>query len=170
MTCEPGADRFNGAFPFATLVLVDMKKKVLSAAQGLGHPDVAGILTNCRAALAYARRIGLPLAFVRSGGGNCDEAGDWINGFEPQRSEALFDRRSSSCYSSPYFKEGMRESGGVVVIAGSWVVAGVSQREEPRRGRQSRDLLVRCDTRRCIGECARIFGAPVFARVHRLRC
>lgn len=47
-----------------------------------------------------------------------DQSNEWIKGFEPQQLDPLFDRRRASCYSSPYFEEGMRESGGAVVLAG----------------------------------------------------
>jgi len=119
MTCEPHKDRFINAFPLATLVLVDMRKDCLSSVMSLRRSDIAGILSNCRAALAHARRIGWPVAFVRRGR-NCaaDQSGEWIKGFEPQRSEALFDQRNGSCYSSPYFAQGVKEAGGSVVLAG----------------------------------------------------
>lgn len=120
MTCEPGNSRFHNSFPLATLVLVDMRKANLSSTQSFSHAKIAGILTNCRVALAYARKMGFPVAFVRGASDtrSADQSKEWIKGFEPQRLDALFDRRGASCYSSPYFEEGMREGGGAVVLAG----------------------------------------------------
>ena len=119
MTCEPHKAPFTNAFPLATLVLVDMKRSSLASAMGLGRADIAGILSNCRSALAYARKIGWPVAFVcGSGDTAADRVNEWIKGFEPQRSDALFYRHSGSCYSSPYFEQGMQEAGSSVVFAG----------------------------------------------------
>ncbi|MDE2135338.1 MAG: isochorismatase family protein [Alphaproteobacteria bacterium] len=120
MTCEPGNNCFRNAFPLATLVLVDMRKANLLSTQGLTHAEMAGILTNCRGALAYARKMGFPIAFVRGAGDSraTNQSNEWIKGFEPQRLDAIFDRRGASCYSSPYFADGMRETGGAVVLAG----------------------------------------------------
>lgn len=119
MTYQPVNNRFSNVFPLATLVLVDMRKANLSSAQGLQHSAAAGILHNCRASLAFARKIGWPVAFVAGSGVVADaSSNEWIKGFEPQRMDALFERRSMSCYSSPYFAEGVWGNGGAVVFAG----------------------------------------------------
>ena len=119
MTCEPHNTHFGKAFPISTLVLVGMRKSACASRMGLYHSETAGVLANCRAALAYARRIGWPVAFARnvsSGAGR--PSNEWIKGFEPQRTDALFDYVNASCYSSPYFERNVRETGGSVVFAG----------------------------------------------------
>lgn len=120
MTYQPVDKRFSNVFPLATLVLADMRKANLSSAHGLQRSAAAGILYNCRAALAFARKIGWPVAFVSGSGeaAKTPSSNEWIKGFEPQRMDALFERRSMSCYSSPYFAEGVWGNGGAAVLAG----------------------------------------------------
>jgi nicotinamidase-related amidase len=120
MTCEPRSDRFSTPFPLATLVLVDMRRENLSSTHGFRRSVAAGVLSNCRAALAFARRMEWPVAFVSGSGDAADpcQSSALIKGFEPQRLDALFDRRSVSCYSGPYFEEGIQQSGGAAVLAG----------------------------------------------------
>lgn len=119
MTCEPNIG-FGHAFPLATLVLVDMCKANLTSAQGLQRSAASGILLGCRAALAFARKIGCPVAFVSGSGHGTDDGipSPWIKGFVPERMDALFQRRTVSCYSSPYFADAMRETAGAIVLAG----------------------------------------------------
>lgn len=120
MTCQPSPQRFNGGFPLATLALVDIREQGLTSADGLRCSETAGILSNCRAALAFARRKGWPIAFVRSITADTAQqpSNQWFSGFEPQRLDPVFYRRGTSCYSSPYFEEAIARTAGAVVLAG----------------------------------------------------
>src|SRR5262249_20800484 len=81
-----------------------------------------GMLANCRALLAQARAHSLPIAHVRSI--NPKSASDrlrypqWIAGFEPVRSDMVFDLLQPSCYSNPEFSRAMEYSNGNFAIAG----------------------------------------------------
>jgi nicotinamidase-related amidase len=120
VTCLPNSQRFDSRFPLATLALVDIRKQGNPSADGLCSSDSAGILANCRTALAFARRMGWPVAFVRSLTADPGEplSNEWIGGFEPQQLDPVFDRRGTSCYSSPYFEDAVGQTAGAVVLAG----------------------------------------------------
>lgn len=94
-------------------VLVDPRLPHIAGRLGLGHNDVAGILTRCRAALSHARMRGMPVAFVR--GETRGQSGRlWIKQLEPRPREMMFERRAISCYSSRYFPEAAGVTGEVV--------------------------------------------------------
>lgn len=120
MTCEPFASRFELPPQPATLVLVDMRRSHLAGMEGLRGSPKATVLANCRLALRAARQCGWNVAFVRGDGSEAGygTTGDWIKGFEPERQDAIFDRRNLSCYSSPYFAEAIDTNGGAAVLAG----------------------------------------------------
>lgn len=108
-------------FPFATLVLVDMRADHLktSPLPSCIAGSSAAVVSNCREALRFARAAGRPVAFVRGSGKAVGaEGGDWIDGFAPLRLEAVFDRKSPSCYSSLCFADAVSENGGAALIAG----------------------------------------------------
>ena len=48
-----------------TLVLVDLQQEYIASPRVLALEETKGALANCRAALAHARAMGLPVAFVR---------------------------------------------------------------------------------------------------------
>ena len=106
-----------------TLVLVDLhgeKSADPSESDGIG---LANALVNCRLALAHARARGFPVAFFRqveqpSTFTECVRLPSWIAGFEPTRSDMVFDRQRPSCYASPEFVEMTNYTGGNCVIAG----------------------------------------------------
>jgi nicotinamidase-related amidase len=107
---------FANARALPVIVFVDPCHHRLTNRRGLGHGEIAGVLANCRAALLHARRMGMAVAFVRDGvnprtGSNFD----WIKGFEPERSDMIFERRARSCYANPYFEEIARTSGELVL-------------------------------------------------------
>lgn len=107
-----------------TLVLVDMQKEYLAAPRLMAIPEIAEALGNCRKLLDHARETGLPVAFVRwldRSGPFFNQAtpfAGWIDGFEPQRNEMIFDRKRPSCYSSEGFAQFMDHGGKDVVLAG----------------------------------------------------
>jgi nicotinamidase-related amidase len=107
-----------------TIVFVDMQKEYLATPRLIAIPEIDEALSNCGKLLAHARSAGLPVAFVRW----LDRAGPffnqatpfagWIEGFEPQRNEMIFDRKRPSCYSSDGFAQFMEHGGKDVVLAG----------------------------------------------------
>lgn len=88
--------------------------------------DLSRSLQNCRSVIQHARNLGLPIAFTRqvdgawSGAGVCQSA--WISGFEPKRSDMVFERPQPSCYSSQLFDD-------VVSQAGHFAIAGLVAEE-----------------------------------------
>jgi nicotinamidase-related amidase len=107
-----------------TIVFVDMQREYLAAPRIIAIPEIEEALENCRKLLAHARSYGLPIAFVRW----LDRAtpffnratpfSGWIEGFEPQRNEMIFERNRPSCYSSGGFAELMEHGNNEVVLAG----------------------------------------------------
>jgi len=97
-------------------VLVDPCHHRLKNRRGLSHGDIAGVLAHCRAALVHARAMGMAVAFVRDGANpRVGSNSDWIKGFEPERSDMIFERRALSCYANAYFEEIAKASGELVV-------------------------------------------------------
>jgi nicotinamidase-related amidase len=82
----------------------------------------SGMLANCRVLLARARAHNLPIAHVRSinpkGASDRLRYPQWIAGFEPVRSDMVFDLLQPSCYSNPEFSRTMEYSNGNFAIAG----------------------------------------------------
>lgn len=106
-----------------TLVLLDLQQDSLLGARRLNHDHSARALENCREALAHARRMRFPIAFVRrsrgsSAFGSATELTRWIERFEPHGSEMVFERDKPSCFASPLFADVMATSGGPIVLAG----------------------------------------------------
>jgi nicotinamidase-related amidase len=118
MTFQPDRRLFQPKMAIGTLVLVDMHRSYLTGSDGLRRCPVASIIANCRLALSAARRSAWHVAFVCGDGANTPRCQGWLRGFEPQRSDAIFDRRSPSCYSSPYFSGAVDSNGSAIVIAG----------------------------------------------------
>ena len=48
-----------------TLVMVDLQQEYIASPRVLALEGTKSALANCRAALAHARAMGLPIAFVR---------------------------------------------------------------------------------------------------------
>lgn len=106
-----------------TVVFVDMQQEYLAAPRMLAIPDIDLALANCARILGHCRKVGLPVAFMRSLGesaffNRASPFGRWIDGFEPQRNEMTFERSSPSCYSSEPFAAMMNQSPGGFVLAG----------------------------------------------------
>jgi len=85
-----------------------MQQEYLAEPRLLAISGIDRALDNCRRVLDYARKVGPPVAFVRTVG----EAGVFnpatpcarsIEGFEPCRNEMMFERNSPSCYSCELF-------------------------------------------------------------------
>jgi nicotinamidase-related amidase len=105
------------------LVLVDMQQEYVAGDRLMAVPGAKLALDNCRSALSHARSKGFPIAFLRQVSqspyfnANTRFSG-WIDGFEPTRTDMVFDRNKPSCYSNKFFAELMENSGGHFVIAG----------------------------------------------------
>lgn len=106
-----------------TLVLLDMQQEYTASPRLYSIPDAKAALENCRLALLHARRLGLPVAFLRM----IDKSpffnpalcySNWIAGFEPLTSEMVFERSKPSCYANREFAHAMTEGGGHFVLAG----------------------------------------------------
>jgi nicotinamidase-related amidase len=87
------------------------------------RPDLHTALANCGLALAAARELQLPVAFVRKVVPPAEMGDDvrlpaWMPGFEPKRSDMVFDCRMPSCYSNSDFAEMMDAIDGNCAIAG----------------------------------------------------
>ena len=109
---------FSNARALPVIVLVDPCHHRLENRRGLSHGDIAGVIAHCRAALEHARAMGMPVAFVRDGANSrVGSNPDWIKGFEPERNDMIFERRSLSCYANPYFPE-IAKAWGELVLAG----------------------------------------------------
>lgn len=123
MTFEFERKQFGHAFQSPTLVLVDPCKKHLAETAEVSRAVAAGILVRCRAVLAHARSMGIPVTYVRDRQSSMNAPGKdggpiWIKGFEPGRYDSVFERAGPSCYGSPYFDEVVEGAGRGIVVAG----------------------------------------------------
>ena len=106
-----------------TLVLVDLQQEYVASPRVLALEETKGALANCRAALAHARAMGLPVAFVRWIDrtpifNKASRFSRWIEGFEPHGVDMIFERNRPSCYASADFAEVIGGGGGSFVLAG----------------------------------------------------
>ena len=105
------------------LVLVDLQQEYIAAPRITALPGAHGALQKCKDALTAARAAGIPIAFTRLQGASgffnrSSKLFEWIEGFEPLRSEMVFDRDMPSCYSSEGFAAFMKDVRAPVVLAG----------------------------------------------------
>lgn len=106
-----------------TLVLVDLQQEYVAAPRVLALEETKTALANCRAALAHARAMGLPVAFARWIDrtplfNKATRFSRWIEGFEPHGVDMIFERNRPSCYASSDFAEVIGSGGGSFVLAG----------------------------------------------------
>lgn len=123
MTSVISLRAFANSASVPVLVLVDLQQEYLARPRLLALPEADSALANCRRLLDHARRIGLPVAFVRMVGESAffNRATPfirWIEGFEPSRNEMIFERASPSCYSCEPFAAFVEQSRGGIVLAG----------------------------------------------------
>jgi nicotinamidase-related amidase len=107
----------------ATLVLVDLHHDMFDLFEVNGESGPTNALERCAALLKHARACGLPVAFTRrivapDTFGAMASYPRWINGFEPQRSDMVFDHCRPSCYDSCEFAQMAEYLGGKFVMAG----------------------------------------------------
>jgi nicotinamidase-related amidase len=106
------------------LIFVDLQQEYLSPTRPLALADAPAAITNCLKLLEHARRLRIPVAFVRwyqsakifSRDGRFS---DWVEGCTPTGSDMVFDRSWPSCYANSQFSKMMDCGGGQnAVIAG----------------------------------------------------
>ena len=117
---------YVGASSGRLLVMVDLQERNYDALARDNAPYLARSLDNCMAAIRHARECAIPIAFTRHGDGpgvlERSNLSAWISGFEPRRSDMVFERRQPSCYSNQLFEN-------VVSQAGSFAIAGLLAEE-----------------------------------------
>jgi nicotinamidase-related amidase len=106
-----------------TLVLVDLHHDLVDLVEVNADSSPTRALENCAELLRHARACGFPVAFTRRIAVAENFAAPptyprWINGFEPHRSDMVFDHCRPSCYTSLEFAEMAEHLGGNFVIAG----------------------------------------------------
>jgi len=109
---------FSSRWEAPTLVLVDLHAG--PPAEGSNQDGMRVALGKCRAALAFARQRGLPVAFVRQMSPSpsflaMHDCPSWIEGIRPARSDMIFERSLPSCYASSEFAQMARCSDGLVL-------------------------------------------------------
>jgi nicotinamidase-related amidase len=88
------------------LVMVDLQEKNYQELAKDRASDLARSMENCTLAIRHARSLGLPIAFTRpSGNPGANERSPWIPGFEPKRSDMVFERPQPSCYTNQLFED-----------------------------------------------------------------
>ena len=104
------------------LVLVDLQMRNYEELARDPYCDIATCLENCMAAMAHARAHRLPIAFTRQGeeprSSERSAQSAWIPGFEPKRSDMVFERQLPSCYANRLFDN-------IVSQSGSFALAGL---------------------------------------------
>ena len=123
MTSVVSLRTFANASHVPIVVLVDMQQEYLAKPRLLAISKIEHALENCRRVLDHSRRIGLPVAFIRTVNetaffNRATPFVRWIEGFEPCRNEMVFERGSPSCYSSEAFAALVNQSRGGIVLAG----------------------------------------------------
>lgn len=112
---------FSAAIP--TLVMVDLQREYVTEGRALHVPANEAAIVNCKKALSHARKIGIPVAFMRlslksSFFNTATDFSRWIDGVQPLGGDFVFEREKPSCYSSSAFCDVIERSGGNFVIAG----------------------------------------------------
>jgi len=108
-----------------TLVLIDLHHELSGLAELGAAAAMTAAIANCRAALKHARASGIPVAFTRQVASpknmlSSPSYPHWIEGFEPNRWDMVFDRQRPSCYASAEFREMVDDIGGNYVMAGQF--------------------------------------------------
>jgi nicotinamidase-related amidase len=109
---------FKSRWEAPTLVLVDLHKGLPTSCGD--QAEFLGAVEKCRSALAFARRQGLSVAFVRHMSPPpsflaTHACPSWIEGIRPLRSDMIFERSLPSCYASSEFAQMARRADGLVL-------------------------------------------------------
>lgn len=111
---------FKSQVTAPTLVLVGLHQNPDDDLDGLRAYGRA--LSNCQSVLARARAFNIPVAHARTMAPKSASERlrypAWIPGFEPARSDMVFDVLQPSCYSNTEFSRTMEYSNGNFAIAG----------------------------------------------------
>ena len=123
MTTIVNLRAFTNARNVPLIVFVDMQQEYIAAPRLMAIPEIDRALANSRIVLDHARKVGLPVAFIRWVDrspffNKATPFFRWIDGFEPQRNEMVFERGQPSCYSNREFADLMEQSGGQMVLIG----------------------------------------------------
>lgn len=117
---------YVGASRGRLLVMVDLQEKNYQALAQDDAPALMRALDNAMAAIRHAREFAIPIAYTRAGDGpgvlERSASSAWISGFEPRRSDMVFERQQPSCYSNQLFEN-------VVSQAGNFAIAGLVAEE-----------------------------------------
>jgi len=117
---------YVGASRGRLLVMVDLQQKNHAALANDNAAELSRALDNCMSAIRHARNSGIPIAFTRQGNGPEASAqpqhSAWISGFEPKRSDMVFELQQPSCYSNHLFAN-------IVSQTGSFAIAGLVAEE-----------------------------------------
>jgi len=108
------------------LVMVDLQMRTHEELAADPACDIARALDNCMSAIRHARASGVPIAFTRNnaepGLAGGSEHSAWIAGFEPKRSDMVFERQQPSCYANRLFED-------IISQTGSFAIAGLVAEE-----------------------------------------
>jgi len=111
------------------LVMVDLQVRTYEELARDPACDIVRALDNCMSAIRHARSSGMPIAFTRhnaeTGLNDSTDASKhsaWIAGFEPKRSDMVFERQQPSCYTNRLFED-------IVSQTGSFAIAGLVAEE-----------------------------------------
>jgi nicotinamidase-related amidase len=123
MTSVVNLRAFANSTGVPIVVLADLQQEYQAAPRMLAIPQIEAALNNCRRVLAHCRKVGLPVAFTRfldnsAFFNRATPFARWIEGFEPQRHEMIFERSSPSCYASESFASLMEQNAGGFVLVG----------------------------------------------------
>jgi nicotinamidase-related amidase len=117
---------YVGASNSRLLVMIDLQQKNHDELAKDRASDLRRSLENCMSAIQHARNLGLPIAFTRQGDnpGLIERSAPsaWIPGFEPKRSDMVFERPQPSCYTNQLFED-------VVSRIGNFAIAGLVAEE-----------------------------------------
>jgi nicotinamidase-related amidase len=117
---------YLGASSGRMLVMVDLQMRNYDELARDPACDIARSLDNCMSAIEHARASGVPIAFTRQNDGSGSVEGAvhsaWIAGFEPKRSDMVFERQRPSCYANRLFED-------IVSQTGSFAIAGLGAEE-----------------------------------------
>jgi nicotinamidase-related amidase len=105
------------------LVMVDLQAANFDELAQDRACDLTRSLENSMSAIRHARSQGIPVAFTRQAGSRVERSqSTWIAGFEPKRSDMVFEREQPSCYGNQLFED-------VVSRIGSFAIAGLVAEE-----------------------------------------
>jgi len=117
---------YIGASNSRLLVMIDLQQDNYDRLTRDDANDLDHLLERCQSAIRHARNSGMPIAFTRRAKGlglaERSPQSAWIPGFEPKRSDMVFERRQPSCYGNQLFED-------IVSQAGSFAIGGLAAEE-----------------------------------------